>query len=50
LAGFTTLVYEMHEVLEDLKRGKYIRTQVNSGQGGQLKMDQLNDMKLGKLT
>lgn len=34
LAGFTTLVYEMHEVLEDLKKGKYIRTQVNDGKEG----------------
>lgn len=49
LAGFTTLVYEMHEVLEDLRKGKYIRTQINAGQGGELKLDQLNDMKIGKL-
>lgn len=28
LAGFTTLVYEMKEVLGDLERGKFVRTQV----------------------
>ena len=29
LAGYTTLVYEMKEVLCDLESGKYVRTQVN---------------------
>lgn len=28
LAGYTTLIYEMKEVLSDLDRGKFIRTQV----------------------
>ena len=28
LAGFTTLVYEMEEVLGDLDKGKFVRTQV----------------------
>jgi ATP-binding cassette, subfamily D (ALD), member 3 len=30
LAGYTTLVYEMDEVLTDLKRGQYKRPQVNA--------------------
>lgn len=29
LAGFTTLVYEMKEVLDDLDKGKFVRTQVS---------------------
>ncbi len=28
LAGYTTLIYEMKEVLEDLDQGKFVRTQV----------------------
>ena len=28
LAGYTTLIYEMKEVLEDLVRGRFVRTQV----------------------
>ena len=28
LAGYTTLIYEMKEVLADLERGKFVRTQV----------------------
>jgi ATP-binding cassette subfamily D (ALD) protein 3 len=28
LAGYTTLVYEMKDVLEDLEKGKFVRTQV----------------------
>ena len=31
LAGFTTLVYEMNEVLDDLKKGQFVRTQVSGG-------------------
>ena len=32
LAGFTTLVYEMKEVLEDLEQGKFVRTQVTGSE------------------
>lgn len=28
LAGYTTLIYEMKEVLEDLSEGRFVRTQV----------------------
>lgn len=28
LAGYTTLIYEMKEVLDDLVQGKFIRSQV----------------------
>lgn len=28
LAGYTTLIYEMKEVLADLEKGKFVRTQV----------------------
>ncbi len=31
LAGFTTLVYEMNEVLDDLKSRKFVRTQISDG-------------------
>lgn len=30
LAGFTTLVYEMKEVLQDLGKGKFVRTQITN--------------------
>lgn len=30
LAGYTTLIYEMKEVLDDLDKGKYKRMQVNN--------------------
>lgn len=30
LAGYTTLVYEMKEVLDDLQQGKYKRMMVNN--------------------
>jgi ATP-binding cassette subfamily D (ALD) protein 3 len=30
LAGYTTLIYEMDEVLKDLKAGKFVRTQVTA--------------------
>ena len=49
LAGFTTLVYEMNEVLDDLKSGKFVRTQINGGSGGVLKLDSINEMNMGKL-
>lgn len=32
LAGYTTLVYEMKEVLDDLSNGKYMRLVVNPNQ------------------
>lgn len=32
LAGYTSLVYEMKEVLDDLQNGKYIRPQVRRGE------------------
>ena len=28
LAGYTTLIHEMDEVLDDLRSGTYVRTQV----------------------
>jgi len=34
LAGFTTLVYEMKEVLDDLEKGKFVRTQVTGSNEG----------------
>lgn len=49
LAGFTTLVYEMNQVLQDLKSGKFVRTQITGGKGGVLKLDQVNEMNMGKL-
>ena len=33
LAGFTALVYELKEVLDDLEKGKFIRTQVVGNEG-----------------
>ena len=42
LAGFTTLVYEMKEVLKDLEGGKYVRTQLGSSDNKDLKLDQIN--------
>jgi ATP-binding cassette subfamily D (ALD) protein 3 len=32
LAGYTALIYEMKEVLEDLEDGKYKRIKVNENQ------------------
>lgn len=49
LAGYTTLVNEMNDTLEDLKRGEFVRTQISSGGEGGLKLDSVNSMKLGKL-
>lgn len=34
LAGYTTLIYELDEVLGDLKQGKFVRTQVTQGTDG----------------
>jgi ATP-binding cassette subfamily D (ALD) protein 3 len=49
LAGFTSLIHEMDEVLADLKDGKFQRTQVHqSGEGDQAQaqvVTKLNDMK-----
>lgn len=49
LAGFTTLVHEMHDVLEDLKEGKFVRTQISGGTEGILQLNSLNSMRVGKL-
>jgi ATP-binding cassette subfamily D (ALD) protein 3 len=49
LAGFTTLVYEMKEVLRDLETGKYTRTQIVGKDNKELKLDQVNEMMRGKL-
>jgi ATP-binding cassette subfamily D (ALD) protein 3 len=32
LAGYTTLIYEMKEVLDDLVQGKFVRSQVVNNQ------------------
>lgn len=42
LAGFTSLVYEMNEVLDDLKSKKFVRTQISGGEGGMLKLNSVN--------
>jgi len=50
LAGYTTLVYEMEEVFIDLKKGKYVRGQVNNSQNdknAQKEKESLNDMNKG---
>lgn len=39
----------MNEVLDDLKSGKFVRTQINGGEGGVLKLDSVNQMNMGKL-
>ena len=39
----------MNQVLDDLKVGKYIRTQVSGEEGKKLKLDQENYMNQGKL-
>lgn len=46
LAGYTTLINEMDEVLGDLKSGKFKRTQVMVGEDGQTTQEslKLNDM------
>jgi hypothetical protein len=42
LAGFTTLVYEMKEVLTDLEKGKFVRTQIIGKDNKELKLDSMN--------
>lgn len=50
LAGYTTLVYEMEEVFIDLKKGKYIRSQVDQSRGGEAKSKgSLNEMNKGQI-
>lgn len=50
LAGYTTLVFEMEEVFIDLKKGKYVRTQVDQGKGGEGKPKVLsNEMNKGQI-
>ncbi len=50
LAGYTTLVYEMEEVFMDLKKGKYVRVQVNSSQNDKKELkESLNDMNKGTI-
>lgn len=46
LAGYTTLVYEMKEVLADLERGKFVRTQVIDKHVVQ-KEDNINEINKG---
>jgi len=44
LAGYTTLIHELDEVLTDLKGGKFRRSQVSSGEEG--KEGSVEEMKL----
>lgn len=46
LAGYTTLIYEMKEVLGDLERGKFVRTQVIDKHVVQ-KEDNINEINKG---
>ena len=48
MAGFTTLVYEMKKVLEDLEGGQFVRTQI-AGKEEEAKLDSINSMTKGKL-
>ena len=53
LAGFTTLVYEMKEVLGDLEQGQFVRTQIvaneeNEGVHKENIIDNINEMNTGK--
>lgn len=48
LAGFTTLVYEMKVVLEDLEKGQFVRTQI-VGREEEGKLSSINSMNKGKL-
>lgn len=41
LAGFTTLIYEMEEVLDDLSHGRYKRVMVNASE------DKMNQLAIG---
>lgn len=47
LAGYTTLIHEMDEVLVDLNRGKFRRTQITTLENGETKE---SDMKLIDMT
>ena len=50
MAGYTALIHEMDEVLKDLKRGKFMRTQVtaNETQGGESRVEsKMLDMHQG---
>jgi hypothetical protein len=49
LAGFTTLVYELREVLQDLAQGKFVRTQIGGGDQGGMQLNQVNKMNMGTL-
>ncbi len=49
LAGYTTLVYEMHEVLADLEDGKFMRTQVVGSQAKDKKISNLNQLSKGEI-
>lgn len=50
LAGYTTLVYEMEEVFLDLKKGKYVRSQVDQSRGGEGKPKPVaNDFNKGEI-
>lgn len=49
LAGFTSLVYELNDVLDNLQEGKFVRTQITGGEDGQVKMNSVNEMRVGKL-
>lgn len=46
LAGYTTLVYEMKEVLADLETGKFVRTQVIDKHAVQ-KQSNINEIQKG---
>lgn len=48
LAGFTTLVYEMKKVLDDLEKGEFVRTQT-SAEGSEAKVNSINKMNQGKV-
>lgn len=41
LAGYTTLIYEMEEVLDDLSHGRYKRVMVNQSE------DKINQLAIG---
>lgn len=51
MAGFTTLVYEMKQVLGDLENGQFVRTQVTTGNESvaETKLNSINKMAKGKL-
>lgn len=48
LAGYTTLVFEMEEVFNDLKKGKYVRIQIDQGNASKPK-GSLNEMNKGEI-